>query len=147
MIAVQSLGVIYWALNNEVPLPKIQTLIFTLVVISLMFNAFNWRSERIFGLLPGNLYQQVPYLCRLEHCNPAACCNLRPDYADGFSDCSSLAFRLGNDHSAGFDHAYSHGDLRNIWKGKPTAEIKETGSAFKQTLFRLFRNAGLIRFC
>jgi Ca2+-transporting ATPase len=46
LIAVQSLGVIYWALNSGVPLPKIQTLIFTLVVISLMFNAFNWRSER-----------------------------------------------------------------------------------------------------
>ncbi len=46
LIAVQSLGVIYWALNNGVALPKIQTLIFTLVVISLMFNAFNWRSER-----------------------------------------------------------------------------------------------------
>ncbi len=46
LIAVQSLGVLYWALNSGVPLPKIQTLIFTLVVISLMFNAFNWRSER-----------------------------------------------------------------------------------------------------
>ncbi|MGB9939225.1 calcium-transporting P-type ATPase, PMR1-type [Methanosarcina sp.] len=52
LIAVQSLGVLYWALNNGVSLPKIQTLIFTLVVISLMFNAFNWRSERysIFSL-------------------------------------------------------------------------------------------------
>ncbi|RXA19916.1 calcium-transporting P-type ATPase, PMR1-type [Methanosarcina sp. MSH10X1] len=52
LIAVQSLGVLYWALGNGVPLPKIQTLIFTLVVISLMFNAFNWRSERysIFSL-------------------------------------------------------------------------------------------------
>ena len=46
LIAVQSLGVLYWALGNGIPLPKIQTLIFTLVVISLMFNAFNWRSER-----------------------------------------------------------------------------------------------------
>lgn len=46
LIAIQSLWVLYEALNNGVPLPKIQTLIFTLVVISLMFNAFNWRSER-----------------------------------------------------------------------------------------------------
>ena len=46
LIALQSLGVIHWALNEEVPLTKIQTLIFTLVVISLMFNAFNWRSEK-----------------------------------------------------------------------------------------------------
>lgn len=46
LIAVQSLGVLYWALGNGTPLPKIQTLIFTLVVVSLMFNAFNWRSER-----------------------------------------------------------------------------------------------------
>ena len=52
LIAIQSLGVLYWALNNGVSLPKIQTLIFTLVVISLMFNAFNWRSDRnsIFSL-------------------------------------------------------------------------------------------------
>ena len=52
LISLQSLGVIHWALNEGVPLPKIQTLIFTLVVISLMFNAFNWRSERcsIFSL-------------------------------------------------------------------------------------------------
>jgi len=52
LIAIQSLGVLYWALNEGVPLPKIQTLIFTLVVISLMFNAFNWRSDRysIFSL-------------------------------------------------------------------------------------------------
>ncbi len=47
LIAIQSLGVIYWARNNGVSLPKIQTLVFTLVVISLMFNAFNWRSDRI----------------------------------------------------------------------------------------------------
>ncbi|AKB12369.1 Cation-transporting ATPase, E1-E2 family [Methanosarcina thermophila TM-1] len=46
LIAIQSLGVLYWALGNGTPLPKIQTLIFTLVVVSLMFNAFNWRSER-----------------------------------------------------------------------------------------------------
>jgi P-type Ca2+ transporter type 2C len=46
LIAIQSLWILYQGLQNEVPLPKIQTLIFTLVVISLMFNAFNWRSER-----------------------------------------------------------------------------------------------------
>lgn len=46
LIALQSLGVLHWALNTGVPLLKIQTLIFTLVVISLMFNAFNWRSDR-----------------------------------------------------------------------------------------------------
>ena len=46
LIAIQSLGVLYWALKEGIPLPKIQTLIFTLVVISLMFNAFNWRSDR-----------------------------------------------------------------------------------------------------
>ncbi|KKH26406.1 calcium-transporting P-type ATPase, PMR1-type [Methanosarcina mazei] len=47
LIAVQSLGVLSWALEEGMPLPKIQTLIFTLVVISLMFNAFNWRSDRL----------------------------------------------------------------------------------------------------
>ena len=47
LIALQSLGVIYWALNEGMALLKIQSLIFTLVVISLMFNAFNWRSEKI----------------------------------------------------------------------------------------------------
>ena len=46
LIAFQSLGVLAWALDEGIPLPKIQTLIFTLVVISLMFNAFNWRSEK-----------------------------------------------------------------------------------------------------
>jgi len=46
LIAIQSIWVLYESLNNGVSLPKIQTLIFTLVVISLMFNAFNWRSER-----------------------------------------------------------------------------------------------------
>ncbi|HWQ49836.1 MAG TPA: calcium-transporting P-type ATPase, PMR1-type [Methanosarcina sp.] len=46
LIAIQSIWVLYDSLNNGVSLTKIQTLIFTLVVISLMFNAFNWRSER-----------------------------------------------------------------------------------------------------
>jgi Ca2+-transporting ATPase len=47
LIAVQSLGVLFWALEGGLPLAKIQTLIFTLVVISLMFNAFNWRSDKV----------------------------------------------------------------------------------------------------
>ena len=46
LIALQSIGFLHWALNEGMSLPKIQTFIFTLVVISLMFNAFNWRSER-----------------------------------------------------------------------------------------------------
>lgn len=52
LIAVQSIGVLYWALEEGMTLAKIQTLIFTLVVMSCMFNAFNWRSERysIFSL-------------------------------------------------------------------------------------------------
>jgi len=52
LIAVQSIGVLHWALEEGMSLPKIQTLIFTLVVMSCMFNAFNWRSERysIFSL-------------------------------------------------------------------------------------------------
>jgi Ca2+-transporting ATPase len=47
LIAVQSLGVLYWALEEGIPLAKIQTLIFTLVVMSCMFNAFNWRSDKL----------------------------------------------------------------------------------------------------
>jgi Ca2+-transporting ATPase len=47
LIAIQSLGVLYWALNEGQSLPKIQTMIFTLVVMSCMFNAFNWRSEKL----------------------------------------------------------------------------------------------------
>ncbi len=52
LIAIQSIGVLSWALGEGMPLEKIQTLIFTLVVMSCMFNAFNWRSERysIFSL-------------------------------------------------------------------------------------------------
>jgi P-type Ca2+ transporter type 2C len=52
LIAIQSIGVLHWALEEGMSLPKIQTLIFTLVVMSCMFNAFNWRSERysIFSL-------------------------------------------------------------------------------------------------
>lgn len=46
IVAIQSIGVLSWALEEGIPLPKIQTIIFTLVVISLMFNAFNWRSEK-----------------------------------------------------------------------------------------------------
>lgn len=47
LIAVQSLGVLYLSLEKGLPLAKIQTLIFTLIVISLMFNAFNWRSDKM----------------------------------------------------------------------------------------------------
>jgi Ca2+-transporting ATPase len=46
LIALQSLGFLHWAVTEGMPLMKIQTFIFTLVVMSLMFNAFNWRSER-----------------------------------------------------------------------------------------------------
>ncbi|AKB30282.1 Cation-transporting ATPase, E1-E2 family [Methanosarcina siciliae T4/M] len=52
LIATQALIVLVWALNSGFPLPKLQTMIFTLVVFSEMFNAFNWRSDRysIFSL-------------------------------------------------------------------------------------------------
>jgi len=52
LIATQALIVLVWALDSGVPLSKLQTMIFTLVVFSEMFNAFNWRSDRysIFSL-------------------------------------------------------------------------------------------------
>lgn len=52
LIATQALIVLVWALNSGFPIPKLQTMIFTLVVFSEMFNAFNWRSDRysIFSL-------------------------------------------------------------------------------------------------
>ncbi|AKB38565.1 Cation-transporting ATPase, E1-E2 family [Methanosarcina siciliae C2J] len=52
LIATQALIVLVWALNSGFSLPKLQTMIFTLVVFSEMFNAFNWRSDRysIFSL-------------------------------------------------------------------------------------------------
>lgn len=52
LIAIQALIVLTWALDRGFPIEKLQTLIFTLVVFSEMFNAFNWRSDRysIFSL-------------------------------------------------------------------------------------------------
>ncbi|WP_440946989.1 cation-translocating P-type ATPase [Methanosarcina sp. T3] len=52
LIATQALIVLVWALNSDFPISKLQTMIFTLVVFSEMFNAFNWRSDRysIFSL-------------------------------------------------------------------------------------------------
>ncbi|HII02931.1 TPA: cation-transporting P-type ATPase [Methanosarcinaceae archaeon] len=46
LIAVQALSVLIWALESGFSLEKLQTLIFTLLVLSEMFNAFNWRSDR-----------------------------------------------------------------------------------------------------
>jgi Ca2+-transporting ATPase len=52
LIALQALIVLTWAVDRNFSLEKLQTLIFTLVVFSEMFNAFNWRSDRysIFSL-------------------------------------------------------------------------------------------------
>jgi Ca2+-transporting ATPase len=52
LIALQALIILTWALDRDYPIEKLQTLIFTLVVFSEMFNAFNWRSDRysIFSL-------------------------------------------------------------------------------------------------
>ena len=52
LIALQALIVLIWAFNRGFILEKLQTLVFTLVVFSEMFNAFNWRSDRysIFSL-------------------------------------------------------------------------------------------------
>lgn len=52
LIALQALIVLTWALDRNFAIEKLQTLIFTLVVFSEMFNAFNWRSDRysIFSL-------------------------------------------------------------------------------------------------
>lgn len=52
LIALQALLVLNWALDRNLSIEKLQTLIFTLVVFSEMFNAFNWRSDRysIFSL-------------------------------------------------------------------------------------------------
>jgi len=46
LIAGQALAVLIWALESGFSLEKLQTLIFTLLVLSEMFNAFNWRSDR-----------------------------------------------------------------------------------------------------
>ena len=52
LIALQALLVLNWALDRNLSIEKLQTMIFTLVVFSEMFNAFNWRSDRysIFSL-------------------------------------------------------------------------------------------------
>lgn len=52
LIALQALLVLIWALDRNFSTEKLRTLIFTLVVFSEMFNAFNWRSDRysIFSL-------------------------------------------------------------------------------------------------
>ncbi|WP_255678712.1 calcium-translocating P-type ATPase, SERCA-type [Methanosarcina sp. DH1] len=52
LIALQALLVLNWALDRNFSIEKLQTMIFTLVVFSEMFNAFNWRSDRysIFSL-------------------------------------------------------------------------------------------------
>ncbi|HET8687251.1 MAG TPA: cation-transporting P-type ATPase, partial [Methanosarcina sp.] len=46
LIALQALIILTWALDRDFPIEKLQTMIFTLVVFSEMFNAFNWRSDR-----------------------------------------------------------------------------------------------------
>jgi len=46
LIAAQALIVLVWALDSGFSISKLQTMIFTLVVFSEMFNAFNWRSDR-----------------------------------------------------------------------------------------------------
>lgn len=46
LIALQALLVFRWSLDNS-DIMKAQTMVFTLIVISMMFNAFNWRSDRL----------------------------------------------------------------------------------------------------
>jgi Ca2+-transporting ATPase len=46
LIAVQALLIFRWSLDDA-DLLKARTMVFTLIVISMMFNAFNWRSERL----------------------------------------------------------------------------------------------------
>lgn len=46
LITVQALIVLVWALDSGFSISKLQTMVFTLVVFSEMFNAFNWRSDR-----------------------------------------------------------------------------------------------------
>jgi Ca2+-transporting ATPase len=48
LIAVQALLIFRWSLDvDDAGLLKARTMVFTLIVISMMFNAFNWRSERL----------------------------------------------------------------------------------------------------
>ncbi|MEL7664599.1 MAG: calcium-translocating P-type ATPase, SERCA-type [Methanosarcina mazei] len=46
LVTLQALIVLVWSLESGFSLPKLQTMVFTLVVFSEMFNAFNWRSDR-----------------------------------------------------------------------------------------------------
>lgn len=46
LIAIQALVLFRWTLDNS-DLIKAQTMVFTLIVFSLMFNAFNWRSDHM----------------------------------------------------------------------------------------------------
>lgn len=46
LVAFQALIVLVWALDSGFSISKLQTMVFTLVVFSEMFNAFNWRSDR-----------------------------------------------------------------------------------------------------
>jgi len=46
LIALQALLIFRWSLENAGTM-KAQTMVFTLIVISMMFNAFNWRSDRL----------------------------------------------------------------------------------------------------
>jgi Ca2+-transporting ATPase len=46
LIALQALLLFRWSLVDA-DLLKTRTMVFTLIVISMMFNAFNWRSERL----------------------------------------------------------------------------------------------------
>ena len=46
LVALQALIVLVWALDSGFSISKLQTMVFTLVVFSEMFNAFNWRSDR-----------------------------------------------------------------------------------------------------
>jgi Ca2+-transporting ATPase len=46
LIAMQALLLFRWSLDDA-GLFKARTMVFTLIVISMMFNAFNWRSERL----------------------------------------------------------------------------------------------------
>jgi len=48
LIAVQALLLFRWSLDvDTADILKARTMVFTLIVISMMFNAFNWRSERL----------------------------------------------------------------------------------------------------
>jgi Ca2+-transporting ATPase len=46
LVTLQALIVLVWSLESGFSISKLQTMVFTLVVFSEMFNAFNWRSDR-----------------------------------------------------------------------------------------------------